>query len=381
MKLIDRILMATDFLEESEYVIAQALHLAQKFESEIIPMYVLPENLKDDKVKRMLEGTVETKMTELQKRLSQAGVRAGEPIVLPGRAYVAIVDSAERVDANVIIIGAGARTEGDKKQLGVTAGRIIRRSDKPVWVVKPNQSPGVKTILCPIDFSEPSELALKNAIAIARRFEAELIVFSVYEPTSSRGTAYAEEWEAQGRLGLSEYRTQLGKHLLQFNWHGVKWEKEVRSGAPETEILDAIYRHQADLLCMGATGRSGLQRLIMGSVTEKVIREIPCNFIITKSEDVIKLQLEKTIRDINSQYQIANQLMQEGFLEEAIHEFKICLGISDMHLPTLFGLAKTYEKLGETEIAENYRKMAQDVLKSMWEAGIEEDIRKGRTGL
>lgn len=378
MKLIEKILLATDFLESSDNVVDNAVQLAGAFDAEVVPIHVLPPDIRDEKARRLLLDAAGLRMEQLRARLEEAGVIPGEPVVETGQHYQVIVETADRIDANLIMIGAGEKKEKDRFRLGTTAEKIIRQSDRPVWVVKQGQPLRVKTILCPVDFSEPAERALKNAIVLARRFEAELIVLSVYEPLSSRGLIYHQkEWEDQDNRGRSQYKGELGAYLKKQNWHDVNWKKEVRSGAPEAEILAAVEQHQADLLIMGTTGRSGLSRLMVGSVTEKVIREVPCTFVTTKSEDVIKLRLENSIRDIDSHYQEAQQLMRDGYFEEAIREFHTCLQISDMHLPSLNGLVKVYEKMGDTEAAERHKQMAKEVLHTIWDAKIEEEIRKG----
>jgi two-component SAPR family response regulator len=114
----------------------------------------------------------------------------------------------------------------------------------------------------------------------------------------------------------------------------------------------------------------------MGSVTEKVIREVPCSFITLKSKDIIDLQLEAEIRDIGSHCRTARQLMKDGFLNESIDEFKVCLNINGMHIPSLNGIAKVYEKLGDSKNAEKYKNMARYVLSKIWDRKIEGEIRK-----
>ncbi len=378
MKLIEKILLAIDFMEGYEKVVDHAVQLAEAFHATIVPLHVLPSG-GEEKLKKMVETAAQTKLSELQQHLSKLGIKSSEAILESGRPYNVIVDVADRMDVNVIAIGAGVKKKKDKYQLGTTAEKIIRWSDKPVWVVKKDQAPEVKTILCPVDFSEPSTISLKNAIIVARRFDAELIVLSVYEQISSRGAVYyKKEWEEQGSLGLSKHKGKLGGYLVKnFKWHGVKWKRIVRSGAPETEILSAIEDHEVDLLMMGTTGRSGLNKLMMGSVTEKVVREVPCSFVTTKAEDLIRLQLESSIKDIDRHYQIATQLVKDGFFEEAEQEYNICLKISNMHLPSLNGLVKLYELQGKEKDAATYRKMARDVLHTIWNSRIEEDIRRG----
>ncbi len=64
------------------------------------------------------------------------------------------------------------------------------------------------------------------------------------------------------------------------------WSKEVRSGVPHEEIVAAAEKHQANLIVMGSTGRTGLLRLLMGGVTRRVIQHLPCSLLTVKQEDL-----------------------------------------------------------------------------------------------
>jgi universal stress protein E len=118
--------------------------------------------------------------------------------------------------------------------------------------------------------------------------------------------------------------------------------------------------------------------LVIGSVTEKAIREVPCSFITLKSEDLITLQLETNIRDIENHYNAGKQLMEDGFFEESIEQFKLCLSINNMHVPSLYGIAKVYDKLNEPEKANLYRKQGREIMDRIWDQKIEADARKYR---
>ena len=88
------------------------------------------------------------------------------------------------------------------------------------------------------------------------------------------------------------------------------------------------------------------------------------------------MKLITRIRDIEKHYDVANQLMKDGFFDESINEFEICLNINDMHIPSLNGMSKVYEKLGNTNNSEKYKNMVKVVLSSIWDRKVEDDIRK-----
>ncbi len=374
MKLLEKILLATDFSTTSDYVVENAIVLAKIFQSKITLLHVLPDDINNEKAKELLDKGATNQLKIINSHINNQGVKTNNPIIEYGSYSEKVVKASENLNANLILIGAGEKTKNDKFQLGTTAETIIRKSNKPVWVVKKDNPLNIKTILCPVDFSDESKRALKNASIMARRLKSKLIVFSVYEKLIR--TSVKLNWKDINELRKSDHSRDLDKFLKDFNFTDLKWSKEIKGGDPALEILNAIERHSPELLIMGTTGKTGLSRMIMGSVTEKVIREVPCSFMTLKSEDIIDLKLETRIREIEKHYEVAIQLMEDGFYDESINEYKICLTINDMHIPSLNGLAKVYKKIGDTNNADKYKSMAKEVLTRIWDWKVEEEIRK-----
>ncbi|WP_372774770.1 universal stress protein [Mangrovibacterium sp.] len=376
MKLLERILLATNFDQSSESLLENGITLSKTFNSQIILVHVLPENVENEKVRLLLEEGAEKHLADMGKKMAEEGVKIGKTHLLFGNPYDRITLLADELNANVILIGSGEISKNDVSQLGTTANKIIRKSNKPVWVVKQGKSLDIKKIICPIDFSAESKRALKNTITLARRFNSKLIIFSVceaYQADSLRNKAYFDKENERERLVRV---SKLNLFLTDFNLTKLSYDIEVVVGHPATEILNAISRHSIDLLVMGTTGKSGLDRLMMGSVTEKVVGKVPCSFVTLKEEDIIDVPFENKIRDIETYYDIAMQLENDGLYPEAIEKYKMCLDVSDMHIPTLNRIAEVYAKQGDTAKAGEYKKMAGEILSRIWEPEIEAEIRK-----
>ena len=134
----------------------------------------------------------------------------------------------------------------------------------------------IHRILCPVDFSEPSERALDYALGLAERLGAEVDVVHVFQfPTFAveDGTVtlppFLQENLAQ-RL-----RERLEQFVLEKTGEGPKTTVQVLEGVPYVEIMQAAKGR--DLIVMATHGRTGLSRLLLGSVAERVVRgsEIP----------------------------------------------------------------------------------------------------------
>jgi len=188
------------------------------------------------------------------------------------------MEHSEELDVNLIVVGSG---KGDKKfPLGITAERVMIYADKPVLAVKPGSRPLIRKIFCPVDFSEASKRALINALHLSRAFEAHLTVLTVFERLLSGFFGPGRTpGESKEKDLVKRQKYQYDEFLRGFQSENLKWTKTPRRGKPAEEIRRAIREVQPDLLVMSSQGRKGLSRLLMGSTTEKVAREMPSSVI------------------------------------------------------------------------------------------------------
>lgn len=376
MKLLKNILVAIDFSESSENVLNNSIQFAKMFHSKITLIHVLPDDIGNDKVKTLVNQAANNHLKEINDKLVSEGIETGDPILDYGRYSDCIVNASDRINANLVIVGSGEKLEKDKFQLGITAENIIRKSDKPVFVVKNKQPLEINNIICPIDFSQESSRALKDAIIIARMFKAKLVILSVY--SLFRQTFTKLEAAKINEQRRKDHEVEFNKFLEPFNFVDVNIEKVLKGGDPAIEILKSIKKTKADLVVMGTTGRSGINKVLMGSVTEKVVREVLCSFITLKKEDVITLEIDSKRKDIENHYETAEKLFEKGFFEESLNQYKICLDINYTHIPSLKGIAKVYKKLGDMEKARKYQETVKNILDQIWNMKIEKEVRSQR---
>ena len=284
MKMMKKILLPTDFSGSSQGAIEMAISLAKNFDSEIILLHVLPEFTKSSSVIDVLSKNMHYQLSAIQEYMRKGGVNTAEPIVLMGSNFDHIVKLAEKLQVNLILMGSGEKGLGDKFKLGITTGNVIRNSDIPVWVVKNDTPTSIKTIVCPVDFSWPSERALKNAVHISRTFNAKLIVLTVIEPMADTLLGLGSLLDSEQQLLAEQHLKNFDEFLNKFDFSGIDYMKEVAHGKPYQEILNRVSSHANRLLIMGTTGKTGIAKILMGSVTEKVVREVPCSFITLKTQ-------------------------------------------------------------------------------------------------
>ena len=135
----------------------------------------------------------------------------------------------------------------------------------------------IKRILCPIDFSEYSDAAIKYAAMLAKDGDAELHLIYVYEEPF----AYTDEdMSPVPPADLHIDRERL--ESIQPPTADVRLQREFLVGHAPDMIVAYAQEHDVDLIVMATHGRTGLGRLLMGSVTEAVLRRAPCPTLTVK---------------------------------------------------------------------------------------------------
>lgn len=133
----------------------------------------------------------------------------------------------------------------------------------------------IANVLCPVDLSEPSRHALDYAVAVTRWCDAKLIVLHVYSPLPP--PLPVETMASSPELAGPIAPAQVLRDVRRFCGPSIDTlerpvEFLVKEGNPGQEIVDEAERLAADLIVMGTHARKGVQRLLLGSVTERVLR-------------------------------------------------------------------------------------------------------------
>ena len=134
----------------------------------------------------------------------------------------------------------------------------------------------LKKILCPVDFSNDSFAALDYAVDFAKQSEGKLILLHVVDnPLAEQYGPSGQNFYAEVEHAFEKSKELLAK-VAQTHAAGVSCEAVVVRGNPYEEIIDLAKEQQADVIVMSTHGRTGPQRLVIGSVAEKVVRTAPC---------------------------------------------------------------------------------------------------------
>jgi nucleotide-binding universal stress UspA family protein len=374
MKSLQKIVLAIDLDQPSPEAWQTCERLASRFASEVVPVHVVDQRLRPvpDAWRERVRAAATERLRPSVEEMRQRGLQVAPPIIDFGNPYEQIIGQAEMLGANVIVAGAGERSAGGG--IGPTAEQLVRRSAKPVWVARPGSPTEAGTILCALDFSEPSVRALRNAVHLARSFGARLTLVHVLEAASSW---FAGMIDGKDHAVAADHaRTRIDEMLRPLDHHGVPIRTLVVSGKPAETIVSVAGEEAADLLVMGSAGRTGLDRLFLGSVATRVLRHLPCSMITVKGEHIVRPEFDARVIDFDQHFKRGIELGRGGFAAEALEEFRRCLDESPMSPHVWLAMAGVHDKTGNEAAARSCRQRAESISRTIEDQRIEAAIRR-----
>jgi nucleotide-binding universal stress UspA family protein len=230
---------------------------------------------------------------------------AGEGLERQGRNVEQVVetgDAAERIlgmaaEVDLIVMTTRGRTGGERLALGSVADRVVRHGTTPVLLVRGGDAPietgPIQRIIVPLDGSETAEAALEIATALADGLGVPIVLFHGLNTDRMQGA---------GRFGpaaiprdvppLEEYRTATNEYLSELSQRLKNRSLKasiVVSDEPAVPGLQALTR-SGDLIVMTTHGRTGLNRWLLGSVAEKVVRHAEVPTLLIRSAPTASAQ-------------------------------------------------------------------------------------------
>jgi nucleotide-binding universal stress UspA family protein len=276
--MFDRILFPTDGSDGAEAARAAVFDIAERHGAALDVLHVA--------------DTTVLSSTRIQTEVHDEFVRRGERIVeavadaaasrgIPTRTEVrqggvpeTIVDDAATADVDLIVMPTHGRTGVERVVLGSVTERVLRTAAAPVLTLNPEATPQrypYESVLVPTDGSEPADRALELGVDLATEYGASVHLLSVVDVAS---------------LGLdvsSELQTEVLAERAESVVDDARAYAETNSASPVEAAVEygtAIHRaiqayiddHDVDVVVLGTHGRSGIDRLLLGSVAEKVLR-------------------------------------------------------------------------------------------------------------
>jgi nucleotide-binding universal stress UspA family protein len=213
--------------------------------------------------------------------------------VLEGNVASSIVELCELLAADLVVMGTHGSSGFERLMLGSVTEKVLRQASCPVLTVprrahddQRRPHAWFKSILCPVDFSEPSEWALRYALSLTRESAARVLLLHVLEDSRDGGVRDLSRWTVPEyrRVLEKEAKDRLRAFLAPMNQSTCAVEEVLASGKPYAEILGLAQRRACDLVVMG-THSGAVRSALFGSTAQHVVRGAACPVITVRSED------------------------------------------------------------------------------------------------
>ncbi|MBD0425790.1 universal stress protein [Aquisalinus flavus] len=270
-----KILVATDFSERSDRALRRAALLARELATSISLIHVVD----DDQPRRIVDAEraeAEQLLWQMTATLRDVdGIRSDARVIL-GSPFAGIAEAAEATAPDLLIVGPHRRQILRDVFVGTTAERIIRSVGCPVLMVNAPPAGQYRHVMRTTDLSEGSRNAMQRVEALGIGTRARRSVLYVFDAPALHlmrvNTVVKEEREhylADERMNAAQ---QLSDFLSSAGIHGLETILRNEEAPAAFEILKVAEKERADLVVLATHGRGGLAKLVIGSVTEQVLR-------------------------------------------------------------------------------------------------------------
>ena len=176
-------------------------------------------------------------------------------------------------------------------------------------------------ILCPVDFSEASQHAIEHALAVARWSGAAVSALHVCQPMFVPVTSGAGTGDDGSDVEMIRLRAAAASLIEIAGARDLRVDIAVESGDPAQQILECADRHATNLIVMGTHGATGFERLILGSVMEKVLRKARCPVLTVppRAHSAAALPFKRVLCAIDFSYASLEALNYAGALARQSH--------------------------------------------------------------
>jgi nucleotide-binding universal stress UspA family protein len=289
-----RILAATDLSDGSSEALRQARAYACSPGGLLAICYVAPPllevnvpSLQPDAASAVRVAEFDARVRELiDAQTASCALEADvEVFVDDGRPYAAIVRRSDTWLADLIVVGNHGMSATLRMDIGSVAVQVVRNANCPVLVARTTADRGV--VVAATDFSDASLPATAAGVNEAQRRGARLLAVHVVEFESLAmsleealrvGIAHPHSWNIDEDVHRG-FEDRLRDAL---RWCGGVGEVRVLQGTPSAAVVRCADEVRAELVVVGTRGRTGLARLALGSVAERIIRSAACSVLAVR---------------------------------------------------------------------------------------------------
>jgi nucleotide-binding universal stress UspA family protein len=289
--MISHLLICTDGSEYSEGAIREGIALAKRNNARITALSVIDFNAEFDALAPDLLEKMEEQaaghVRSIKGLAEKEGVACTAIVTRSENPFLAIAEEASKIKADLLVMGRRGRTGLKRLLMGSVTKRTIGHSPCNVLVVPRKAAFTCNSILVATDGSTFSEVAVKEAAAMAKTCGASLIIVTAVHAEKSAPldivTSHMQrDMIADSEMSAAERHIGAAKEIAEKE--GVKPGTLIFAGNAAEVIVHAAQERKADLIVVGSHGRTGLDRLFLGSVAERVIGTADCTTLVVKAK-------------------------------------------------------------------------------------------------
>jgi len=279
---IEKILAGIDFGKDTEKVLAYASLFAEVFGASLNLLYVIdyiitPPTYLTPYIEEE-KKVAEKNFTIWKKQLTDAGIKTKTEVTV-GRLHESFEAAVKKTGADMLVLGfmshALRRSSSEK---------LIKGLQMPMLVVRGEKAGSAKTgtiqirkILCPTDFSEISMKAMQVSRELKDIFASRLDILHISPDYLIREMETLEERDRVLRELQEQAKDKLDKFLRDYN---IQDTGIIDEGEPDKRIVSFSKEHDVDLIVMGARGLGLIKGMLIGSVTDAVLKSSPCPVLV-----------------------------------------------------------------------------------------------------
>ncbi|MDV3238664.1 MAG: universal stress protein [Gammaproteobacteria bacterium] len=269
----ERFVVASDGSEFSAAAVREAISMARKCGAELHVMSLVAtgvehEGLGETILKQELEAAQEH-LDQVKAQAAEAGITCETHLIHGQNVQQEIVDLAERTKADFIIMGRRGRRGLARMMLGHATAHVIGLARTNILVVPRAAHIEGRHIVVGTDGSRFADAAAVTATNLAQFCNAKVTVVSVTTPS-------------HGPERRAEAQTAVDLAVTHMKSKGVDAEGLVLEGQPAMTIVEVARERNADLIVTGSHGRGALERVLLGSTSERILSETPCAVLVVK---------------------------------------------------------------------------------------------------
>lgn len=282
------IVSATDLSSRGEHAVWRGAELAGRHGAQLVVLHVVD----DDQPAAMIANETRDAEAVLRETVAALEAMAGsEPKVLvrTGHPPEVIAQAADELEADLIVMGAHRRRLFADIFTGTTIERVIRAARRPVLMANTQVEGPHRSIVAAVDFSEPSKHAAREARKLGFMDGPRLFLLHAFTPIARDLMFHASVDTRVVQEHVSEESLRAREDLVAF-CRDVEIplgdvDLRIADGHAERVVPDVLAATNADLLVIGTRGASGMKRLLMGSVAERLLRTIEVDILAVPPEE------------------------------------------------------------------------------------------------